>query len=147
MNIGQAAAQSGVSAKMIRYYESIGLLPEADRRESGYRDYGDDDLHRLSFVRRARDLNFSMDQIRELLSLWGDTDRPASEIRAVASAHVAELEEQARKLQEMVATLRHLVGACSKGDNRPHCPIIKTLGGGLAKGPASKSRKPSVRRH
>jgi Cu(I)-responsive transcriptional regulator len=146
MNIGQASKVSGVSAKMIRYYESIGLLPEADRRESGYRDYGTPDIHRLTFVRRARDLGFSMEQIRALLSLWSDSHRSTAEIRAVATAHVGELKAQATKLQEMIETLNHLIGACKKGD-RPHCPIITTLGGGLAEGPARKPRKPPSRRH
>ena len=146
MNIGQASKASGVSAKMIRYYEQIGLLPEADRRESGYRDYGTPDIHRLTFVRRARDLGFSMDQIRELLGLWSDSGRSDAEIRAVASAHVKELEAQARKLQAMIGSLNHLIGACKRGD-RPHCPIIVELGGGLAEGPARKERKPSSRRH
>jgi MerR family transcriptional regulator, copper efflux regulator len=146
MNIGQASKASGVSAKMIRYYESIGLLPEADRRESGYRDYGTPDIHRLGFVRRARDLGFSMERIRALLSLWSDSSRSTAEIRAVASAHVKELEAQALKLREMIGTLNHLIGACRKGD-RPHCPIIAELGGGIAEGPAGKPRKSASRRH
>ena len=146
MNIGQASKASGVSAKMIRYYESVGLLPEADRRESGYRDYGAPDLHRLAFVRRARDLGFSMDHIRALLSLWSDGSRSTAEIRAVATAHVEELKAQALKLQEMIGTLNHLIGACKRGD-RPHCPIITSLGGGIAEGPAGKPRKAPERRH
>ena len=146
MNIGQASKTSGVSAKMIRYYESIGLLPEADRRESGYRDYGTPDIHRLAFVRRARDLGFSMDQIRALLSLWSDSGRSDAEIRAVASAHVEELETQAQRLQEMIGSLNHLIRACKRGD-RPHCPIITELGGGVAEGPSPlNKKKPSSRR-
>jgi MerR family copper efflux transcriptional regulator len=146
MNIGQASKSSGVSAKMIRYYEAIGLLPEADRRESGYRDYGTADIHRLAFVRRARDLGFSMEQIRALLSLWSDTSRSDAEVRAVASAHVAELEAQAEKLQGMIGTLRHLIGSCRRGD-RPHCPIIAELAGGIAESPARRTRKPAAKRH
>ncbi|HEY0439625.1 MAG TPA: Cu(I)-responsive transcriptional regulator [Xanthobacteraceae bacterium] len=146
MNIGQASKTSGVSAKMIRYYEAIGLLPEADRRESGYRDYCTADIHRLAFVRRARDLGFSMEQIRALLSLWSDTSRSDAEVRAVASAHVAELEAQAEKLQGMIGTLRHLIGSCRRGD-RPHCPIITELAGGIAEGPARRTRKPAAKRH
>jgi MerR family transcriptional regulator, copper efflux regulator len=134
MNIGQASKDSGVSAKMIRYYESIGLLPQAGRRDSGYRDYGEQDLHRLKFVRRARELGFPIETIRELLALWGDRARSHAEVREVAQRHVVDLEAQAARLQEMVATLRHLVEACERG-SRPHCPIIEDLGGGLADAP------------
>lgn len=144
MNIGQASKASGVSAKMIRYYESIELLPEADRRESGYRDYGEPDIHRLKFVRRARDLGFSMEQIRALLGLWSDTGRSNAQIRAVAASHVEELEAQAAKLQDMIATLRHLIAACKRGD-RPHCPIIVELGGGDPEGPTPVRSKGAAR--
>ena len=116
MNIGEAARASGISAKMIRYYESTGLLPAADRRDSGYRDYGDDDLHWLRFVRRARELGFSMHDIGELLALWSDRNRSTEEVRVVTRRHVAELEAQAVKIQEMVGTLRGLVAQCAKGD-------------------------------
>ena len=145
MNIGEASKASGVSAKMIRYYESVGLLPEADRRPSGYRDYSTPDIHRLTFVRRARDLGFSMDQIRALLTLWSDSRRSDAEIRAVASSHVKQLEAQAVKLQQMIGTLNHLINACKRGD-RPHSPIIVELGAGLAEGPQRNSRKASMRR-
>jgi Cu(I)-responsive transcriptional regulator len=131
MNIGQAARASGVSAKMIRYYESTGLIPPAGRRESGYRDYGETDLHRLAFVRRARELGFSVEFIRELLDLWSDRTRPNSEVRAIALKHVAGLEAQARKLQEMIATLHALIGTCRRGD-RQDCPIMAELAGGAA---------------
>lgn len=146
MNIGRASRESGVSAKMIRYYESIGLLPEADRRESGYRDYGPPDIDRLKFVRRARDLGFSIEQIHELLALWSDTRRSDEKIRAVAAAHVIQLEAQAVKLREMIATLRHLIRACEAGD-RPNCPIIIELGG-AGEGPTrrrAKSRATALR--
>lgn len=128
MNIGQAATASGVSAKMIRYYESVGLVPAADRRASNYRSYGSVDVHRLRFIRRARDLGFSMDRIRDLLRLWGDGGRSNTEVKALALAHVAELEERARHLNEMADTLRHLAHAC-EGDGRPECPIIAGLEG------------------
>jgi Cu(I)-responsive transcriptional regulator len=134
VNIGQAAKASGVSAKMIRYYEATGLLPPADRRASGYRDYSETDVHRLRFVRRARDLGFPIDTIRELLSLWSDRGRSTADVRAVALGHVANLEAQAARLQEMIGTLRHLVEACARGD-RPHCPIIAELEGGAPDGP------------
>lgn len=127
MNIGQASAASGVSAKMIRYYEAIALLPAAGRRDSGYRDYGEEDIHRLGFVRRARDLGFSIEQIRSLLALWGDTGRSNADVRAIARTHLKEMEEQARKLQDMIAALKALVGSCEKGQ-RSACPIIEELG-------------------
>ena len=127
MNIGQAAAASGVSAKMIRYYESILLLPAAGRRDSGYRDYGEEDVHRLSFVRRARDLGFSIEQIRSLLALWTDTGRSNADVRAIARTHLREMEEQARKLEAMIGTLKTLIGSCETG-KRSACPIIEELG-------------------
>jgi MerR family copper efflux transcriptional regulator len=127
MNIGEAAAASGVSAKMIRYYESITLLPPAGRRESGYRDYGPEDVHRLTFVRRSRDLGFSIEQIRSLLALWTDTGRSNADVRAIARTHVREMEDQARKLQQMIGTLNHLIGSCETGA-RAGCPIIEELG-------------------
>lgn len=129
MNIGQASHQAGIPAKMIRYYESIGLLPQADRRASGYRDYSDEDVSRLKFLRRARSLGFSVPQIQELMRLWSDRDRSNAEVRELALNHAAELETRARQLQEMIETLRQLARACHRGD-RPECPIIEELGGG-----------------
>jgi Cu(I)-responsive transcriptional regulator len=126
MNIGQAAEASGVSAKMIRHYEGIGLVPRADRRDSGYRDYGPEDVHRLGFVRRARDLGFSLDRIRVLLGLWSDPSRTSAEVKALALTHIEELEGKARHLQEMADVLRGLAVACD-GDGRPDCPIIAGL--------------------
>ncbi|MFC6029008.1 Cu(I)-responsive transcriptional regulator [Methylobacterium mesophilicum] len=126
MNIGQAANASGVSAKMIRHYESIGLVPRADRQDSGYRDYGPEDVHRLGFVRRARDLGFSLERIRVLLGLWGDPGRSSAEVKALALTHIKELEGKARHLQEMADVLRGLAVACD-GDGRPDCPIIAGL--------------------
>jgi Cu(I)-responsive transcriptional regulator len=128
VNIGQAAKASGVSAKMIRYYEDIGLIPRSARRESGYRDYGAADVHRLGFIRRARDLGFPMGQIRDLLRLWSDRDRSNAQVKAITLGHVAALEERARELNEMADALRHLALAC-EGDGRPECPIIKGLEG------------------
>ena len=126
MNIGEASRASGVSAKMIRHYESIGLVPPADRRDSGYRDYGTADLHRLGFIRHARDLGFSLDRIRVLLGLWSDPGRNNADVKAIARAHVTELEQRARQLNEMAAALRSLADACD-GDGRPDCPIIASL--------------------
>jgi Cu(I)-responsive transcriptional regulator len=130
MNIGQASKASGVSAKMIRYYESVDLIPPSARRESGYRDYGAADIHRLAFIRRARDLGFSMDQIRDLLRLWGSDHRSNAEVKAIALGHVADLKRRARELNEIAEALRHLATAC-EGDGRPDCPIIKGLEGKL----------------
>jgi MerR family gold-responsive transcriptional activator of gol and ges genes len=129
MNIGQASHKSGVPAKMIRYYESIALLPEAARKDSGYRDYDEADVHRLVFVKRARDLGFSIERIRDLLDLWNDRDRGNADVRAVANAHIHELQAQARKLEEMIGTLEHLVKSC-RGENRAECPIMADLSGG-----------------
>lgn len=135
MNIGDAAKAASVSAKMIRHYEAIGLVPAADRRESGYRNYSVDDVHRLRFIRRGRELGFSIERIRDLLRLWSDRARSDADVRKVALDHVRELEQKAAELQEMIATLRHLAKACAKGD-RPLCPIIEQLGGGRAEAPA-----------
>lgn len=126
MQIGAAAQISGVSTKMIRHYEFIGLIPAADRRDSNYRDYSRHDVHRLGFIRRARDLGFSMDEIRDLLRLWSDQERSSADVKALTLGHVAELEKRIGLLQEMRDTLSHLADACD-GDGRPHCPIIKSL--------------------
>lgn len=125
---------------MIRYYESIGLLPKAVRKDSGYRDYDATDVHRLAFVRRSRDLGFSIERIRELLQLWDDRRRGNAEIRAIANAHIAELQDQAAKLGEMIGTLRHLVRSC-RGEKRDECPIIADLAGGpkAARSPRRKA--------
>jgi Cu(I)-responsive transcriptional regulator len=128
MQIGAAARASGVSAKMIRHYESIGLIPSADRRDSNYRDYGAADVHRLAFIRRARDLGFAMDEIRDLLTLWGDRDRSSADVKALTLRHIGELEQKIAALGEMRDTLSHLVECCD-GDHRPDCPIIKGLEG------------------
>lgn len=128
MQIGEAARLTGVSAKMIRHYESIGLIPSADRRDSNYRDYGHHDVHRLGFIRRARDLGFSIDEIRDLLRLWGDQSRSSADVKALTLGHVAELDRKIALLTEMRDTLTHLADACD-GNHRPHCPIIQSLAG------------------
>ena len=128
MQIGEAAKLTGVTAKMIRHYETIGLIPEADRRNSNYRDYGHHDVHRLGFIRRARDLGFSMEEIRNLLRLWDDTERTSSDVKALALSHMADLEAKIAMLGEMRATLGALADACD-GDHRPDCPIIESLAG------------------
>lgn len=126
MNIGKAAEASGVSAKMIRYYESVGLIPEAARTEAGYRDYSEKDVQHLRFIRRARDLGFSVEQMNELVTLWQDRGRASADVKKLAMAHVAELERKAQKLQEMSRALTHLAEHCH-GDDRPDCPIINEL--------------------
>lgn len=126
MNIGQAARASGVSAKMIRYYESIALIPPGRRTEAGYRLYGDNDVHTLRFIKRARTLGFSLEQIRGLLSLWQDPQRASGDVKKIAEAHVAELERKIRQMSEMRDTLQRLAHACC-GDQRPECPILEEL--------------------
>ncbi|RCS21712.1 Cu(I)-responsive transcriptional regulator [Phyllobacterium salinisoli] len=126
MNIGEAAAASGVSAKMIRHYELIGLIKSADRTTSGYRVYSGKDLDTLRFIRRGRDLGFSIEQIRHLLALWRDRSRASSDVKRIALQHVDELEAKMRQLSEMADTLRHLATHCH-GDTRPDCPIIQDL--------------------
>jgi MerR family transcriptional regulator, copper efflux regulator len=124
--IGQAAAASGVSAKMIRHYESVGLLPSAGRTAGNYRVYGEAELHTLGFIQRARSLGFSMKQIGELLSLWHDRSRRSETVRRLALEHVTTLERKAQELQSMANSLKHLAHACH-GDSRPDCPIIDDL--------------------
>lgn len=126
MNIGEAAKASGVSAKMIRYYEQTGLIPKADRTASGYRDYSDTDVHMLRFVRRARDLGFQVAEIGDLLGLWRDETRHSSEVKRLAQGHVADLEKKIAGLQDMANTLNVLINSC-RGDNRPQCPILQRL--------------------
>ena len=128
MQIGEASERTGVSTKMIRHYESIGLIPPPGRRDSNYRDYGHHDVHRLGFVRRARDLGFSIDEIRDLLRLWGDKDRSSADVKQLTEAHIAELDVKIRLLREMRHTLATLADACD-GDERPDCPIIDELAG------------------
>jgi MerR family gold-responsive transcriptional activator of gol and ges genes len=126
MNIGQASKASGVSAKMIRYYEQTGLIPAADRTSSGYRDYSNTDVHMLRFIRRARDLGFSVAEISDLLGLWRDETRQSVEVKRLAQGHIDELEKKIKGLQDMAHTLTMLVNACH-GDHRPHCPILPSL--------------------
>ena len=127
MNIGQASEASGVSAKMICYYEQTGLIPRAARRDSGYRDYDDADIHRLRFIRAARDLGFTVEQIGDLLALWTDRDRASADVKALASRHIVELDRRIAELSGMRDALLHLANHCH-GDERPSCPILDEIG-------------------
>lgn len=126
MNIGRAAAASGVSAKMIRHYEAVGLLPAAGRTVAGYRIYQDSDVHTLRFVRRARDLGFSMKEIATLVNLWRNRGRTSSDVKRLAAKHMGQLDDKIRELQAMRDTLAHLSQNC-RGDQRPDCPILEDL--------------------
>lgn len=126
MNIGAAARASGVSERMIRHYERIGLIPPAARRDSGYRDYSDADVHRLHFIANARDLGFGIEEIGSLLALWSDRNRASGEVKALALARAEELGRKARALEDMRRTLLDLARNCAGGE-RPDCPILDRL--------------------
>lgn len=128
MKIGPASEASGVSQRMIRHYEKIGLVPAPPRRDSGYRDYSDTDVHRLRFIANARDLGFPIEEIGTLLSLWDNRGRSSSEVKALATSRANELNRKARALDAMRATLLDLAGRC-QGDDRPDCPILEGLEG------------------
>ena len=144
MNIGEAAGASGVSAKMIRHYEELGLLPEAQRTESGYRQYEQADVHTLRFIRHSRDLGFSLSEIMELVSLWQNRRRPSRQVKALAEAHIKELESKAAELLAMKSALEHLVQSCH-GDDRPECPILDGLAGDAAVSNAAASKRVTPR--
>ena len=124
--IGVAAKRAGVSARMVRHYESLGLLPEVARTDSGYRQYTEADVHTLRFIRRSRDLGFSMEEIATLLSLWKDKERASAQVKKVAQAHIASLEERIAAMQAIQRSLESLVHCCH-GDDRPDCPILEDL--------------------
>jgi MerR family copper efflux transcriptional regulator len=126
MNVGEAARLSNVSAKMVRHYESLGLLPTVARTDSGYRQYTDKEVHTLRFIRRARDLGFSMAEIAELLKLWQNRRRPSASVKRIAAEHVAALDAKMAEMAAMRKTLQHLIHCCS-GDERPDCPILDEL--------------------
>jgi len=127
MNISDASRDSGLPAKTIRYYEDIGLV-KPGRLENGYRDYSDDDLHKLRFLQRSRGLGFSVEDCRVLLSLYEDRNRASADVKQIAKTHLIEIERKIAELQSMQKTLSHLVDEC-QGDHRPHCPIINDLAG------------------
>jgi MerR family copper efflux transcriptional regulator len=130
MNIGQAAKHTGLSAKMIRYYESIDLLPHAGRSESGYRQYGTADLHRLAFIKRARELGFSLEEVGKLLALWQDKRRASADVKALAEEHIAELERKITEMSALRDTLLELANSC-QGNDRPDCPILRGIEQGV----------------
>ncbi len=138
MNIGQAASETGVSAKMIRYYESIALLKPSARSDAGYRIYTPQDLHALHFIKRSRNLGFSLGQIRELLSLWQNDQRASADVKSIALAHVAELDQRIAELTDMRNTLNQLASSCH-GDDQPDCPILQNLGLAMGEGSANKA--------
>lgn len=144
MNIGEAARASGVSAKMLRYYESTGLIPAAGRSGSGYRTYGAREVDTLRFIRRARDFGMPMDRVRLLVGLWQDKARPSREVKEIATRQVAELDAKIVELTAMRAALAELAQAC-RGDGRPECPILRDLEGVSATGPHPAPSEPRPR--
>lgn len=126
-NIGEAARRSDVSAKMVRHYESLNLLPGVNRTDSGYRQYTDKEVHTLRFIKRSRDLGFSMAEIADLLKLWQNRRRSSSDVRRIATRHVDDLNKRMAEMAAMKNTLEHLIHCC-QGDHRPDCPILDELG-------------------
>lgn len=147
MNIGQAAKESGVSAKMLRYYENIGLLAQAGRTEAGYRVYSDADVRTLRFVRRARDLGLSLERIKLLIGLWQDDDRASADVKRIATEHAAELRVKIVELTQMSEALEGMAAACH-GDHRPECPILDDIarGGHAEAAPNSAANRSKTRR-
>jgi Cu(I)-responsive transcriptional regulator len=145
MNIGEAAKATGVSAKMIRHYEGAGLLAAPRRTDAGYRQYAASEVHTLRFIRHARDLGFSIAEIGELVGLWQNRKRPSRQVKALAQAHIHELEQKAQELLAMKATLEHLVHCC-RGDDRPDCPILENLADQRTEPPGRKAG-PAKARH
>jgi MerR family transcriptional regulator, copper efflux regulator len=127
MNIGEAAQMSGVSAKLIRHYESIGVIPKAGRSESGYRVYSENDVHILTFVKRARTLGFAMKEIKKLVGLWKNKTRASAEVKSLALQHIKTLDQKIMELEAMSKSLKQLARNCH-GDHRPDCPILEDLG-------------------
>jgi len=134
MNIGQAAKKTGLSAKMIRYYESIGLISPTGRSANGYRHFGEEDLHHLAFIKRSRDLGFSLEEVGRLLTLWQDRQRASADVKALAGVHVDELNHKIAELVSLRDTLQQLIDHCH-GDHRPDCPILQDLASGCGSNP------------
>lgn len=156
MNIGEAANRSGVSAKMVRHYESLGLLTQVARTESGYRQYGPAEVHTLRFIRRARELGFSMAEIADLLKLWQNRRRASADVKRIAEVHVADLDRRIAEMTSMRRTLETLMHCC-QGDERPDCPILDELAEperpslpsvtkGKKQSPSEPARRPPSRR-
>ena len=144
MNIGQASKASGVTTKMIRYYDEIGLVRPSARTDANYREYDEREINELRFIRRARSLGFSMPEITQLLSLWRDRGRPSREVKAIADRHLADLDARIAEMQAMADTLRHLSHCCA-GDDRPDCPILADLTqGALPSDPKPKPRRARI---
>ena len=143
MNIGEAAKASGVSAKMIRHYESVGLFPVAARTESGYRRYTDKEVSILRFIRQSRDLGFSIEQIGELLALWQDKHRASADVRALARRHIDELNRKIAEMESMRRTLETLARSCH-GDARSDCPILEDLAAHIPEKPAPQRKTPQA---
>lgn len=135
MNIGKVSQASGVSTKMIRYYEQIGLIPTAGRNNAGYRSYSVTDVERLKFIKRSRELGFSVVEISDLLDLWNDRNRQSADVKRLALGHIEKLEERINDLQQMANTLKVLINCCA-GDDRPECPILEGL-----KEPSNKNKE------
>lgn len=144
MNIGQVSEKSGISAKMIRHYEAVGLIPRAPKGPSGYRQYGTEDVMRLSFVRRARDAGLSIANINRLLRLWQDDKRTSREVKRMVQGHLLEIESRIESLISIREALAHLTKHC-QGDERPECPIIEAFSAQGAEGRKSARPKPSRR--
>ncbi|MCQ4288111.1 Cu(I)-responsive transcriptional regulator [Pseudomonas stutzeri] len=141
MNIGQAAKKTGLSAKMIRYYESIGLISPTGRSANGYRHFGEEDLHRLAFIKRSRDLGFSLEEVGKLLTLWQDRQRASADVKALAGAHIEALNQKIAELVSLRDTLQQLIDHCH-GDDRPDCPILMDLeSGGCCPGSATDRQR------
>lgn len=144
MNIGEASKATGVTAKMIRYYESIGLMPKVLRTGSGYRVYSESDIHTLRFIRRARDLGFSIESITKLVRLWQNRNRSSSNVKSVTTEHIGVLRKRIAEMEAMVRTLEHLAKHCH-GDHRPDCPILDDLAKPELKNAPAKARSPARR--
>ena len=144
MKIGEVSARAGVSQRMIRHYEKIGLIAPAARRDSGYRDYDQRDVHTLRFIGRARDLGFPIEEIRRLLALWQEHGRSSADVKALALARAAELKRKAEQLSSMRRSLERLAAECH-GDERPDCPILDDLEGSIGEAPAEEQEPPVAR--
>jgi Cu(I)-responsive transcriptional regulator len=145
MNIGEASEKAGVTPKMVRHYESLGLLPNVHRTDSGYRVYGEPEVHTLRFIKRSRDLGFSMAEIAELVALWQNRRRPSSSVKKVAATHLSELDRKIEEMQSMRKTLSHLIHCCH-GDDRPDCPILEDLERSTAAPSGLKARGATLRK-